>query len=116
LALDFDFCTPKKDGIGAQLVADTARKPKETLREKAAAWSRNPACTVSRQGPVDELHSIENTQDRDLRFLLTGKTGRVDSEAFFDSFSSFSGWRRVRGSSQVTVHAFGQGRRAGKGL
>jgi hypothetical protein len=41
-----------------------------------------------RRTPVDWLHSIENKQDTDVRFRLTGKMVLVKPISFFDSFLS----------------------------
>jgi hypothetical protein len=53
---------------------------------------------------VDGLHSIENKADKAARFLLTAELESVQRESFFDSFSGFSGWCGVRGSSWVTLN------------
>jgi hypothetical protein len=53
---------------------------------------------------VDALHSIENKSDKVAQFSLTPEIEGVQTESFFDSFLSFSGWCGVRGSSSVTLN------------
>jgi hypothetical protein len=61
-------------------------------------------CTKSGHPPVDALHSIENKSDKVAQFSLTPEIEGVQTESFFDSFLSFSGWCGVRGSSSVTLN------------
>ncbi|MGH6629345.1 MAG: hypothetical protein ACREB3_06410 [Burkholderiales bacterium] len=52
-----------------------------------------PPCTIPQRTAVDWLHSAENKQDTNARFLLTGKLVLVKRFSFFDSFLSLPvGW------------------------
>jgi len=42
---------------------------------------------------VDELHSTENKQDKNVKKVLTYKMAVVKTHSFFDSFQGSSGWR-----------------------
>jgi hypothetical protein len=69
-------------------------------REPAIAWRGAP---YTRHRAVDGVHSIDFAGDKRTCFLLTLKMKGVKTNSFFDSFLSFSGWRSVRGSSEVTL-------------
>ena len=60
------------------------------------------SCTVSGQGPMEALHLVENTRNRREKLCLTRAPIGGKTLAFFDSFQSFPGWWRVRGSSELT--------------
>ena len=85
--------------------------PARLLRENDFA-----VCTISGQGAVHGVHSIENTCSYKCVFSIDEKNRRSTTRSFFDSFLSFSGWCGVRGSSVVTVLIARLGWRARKGL
>jgi hypothetical protein len=78
-----------------------SRKPAPRL---PSARNCSSTCTKSGHPPVDALHSIENKSDKVAQFSLTPEIEGVQTESFFDSFLSFSGWCGVRGSSSVTLN------------
>jgi hypothetical protein len=99
-----DFHTGPNDCKSLQSRLPSARhrenpRPACLLRDIALC-----SCTKSGHPPVDGLHSIENKADKAARFLLTAELESVQRESFFDSFSGFSGWCGVRGSSWVTLN------------
>jgi len=62
--------------------------------DTAFAGNRSPGCTKSGQGPVDGVHSVENTSSYEVRFFVDGKNRKSTKGSFFDSFLKF--FRLVR--------------------
>jgi hypothetical protein len=73
-------------------------------------------CTIFGHRAVHGVHSIEKTCTYNGVFFVDGKNRRSTTRSFFDNFLSFSGWRGVRGSSEVTFLIERLGRRVSKGL
>ena len=57
----------------------------------SVTWARswNRACTKFGQGPVNGVHSLENTCTYNLRFSIDWKNRRSTTRSFFDSFLVF---------------------------
>jgi hypothetical protein len=69
-------------------------RPSRLGPKSVCAPAQNPV-----HAPVDRLHLIENTSTYNPRFSIDEKFRKRRTRLFFDSFSSFSGWCGVRGSS-----------------
>jgi hypothetical protein len=66
----------------------------DCLRKRRAGGERSfhPAAQNLMHGLVDELHSIENKEDRVSPASLTLFPVAVQQQSFFDSFPSFPSW------------------------
>ena len=104
-------------GFGFMRTTDLRRGiTRKSASRKGSDGNAFAGCTISGQGLVDGLHSLENTCTYKRVFFVDSKIRRSTTGSFFDNFLSFSGWCGVRGSSEVTFLIARLGRRASKGL
>jgi hypothetical protein len=80
------FPTIRSRNIFVILRRGAALKPQKYWMNSGTENRADNDCTKSWQGPVDELHSIENKWDRVAKIWLTLKIGGVKTHSFLDSF------------------------------